>query len=162
MRNVFSLLLDWRQEIGYRLESRHRSNDWAPLRDEHMREHSACIACGRRGEEVHHGVPVKYSPARELDPTNLYTYCCNDHRGLAHLGDTATHNPEHALLAKIKRACVARYRDELPSQLNLQEGVIYRTVLDAMHEEFETRMSDHVAKALKTVQRFVDKQRPQK
>lgn len=162
MRNVFSLLLDWRQEISYQFESRHRSKDWNPIRDEHMREHPACIACGRRGEEVHHGDPLRYAPERELDPENLYTYCRKDHRSLAHLGDTLVHNPEHVLLAKLKRACVTRYRDELPPQLNASEGVIYQTVLDALHEEFESRMSAHVVKALKTLQRFVDKQHTQK
>lgn len=162
MRNVLSLLLDWRQEIGYRLESRHRSKDWTPLRDQHMREQPACVACGRRGEEVHHGDPVCYVPERELDATNLYTYCRADHNSLAHLGATAVHNPEHILLAKVKRACVTRYREELPRQFNEQDCVIYRTVLDALQQEFEANMSAHVAKALKTVQRFVDKQRPKK
>lgn len=156
----FSTFLDIRQEIGYRLESRNRSPQWTPLRDQHMTAHRECIACGRRGEEVHHGDPVKYAPQRELDASNLYTYCKNDHRLLAHLGDTDIHNPEHELLAKTKRECVRRYRDELPPQLNSHDCVIYRTVLDSLHQEFEARMSDHVAKSLATVQRFVEKQRP--
>lgn len=67
-----------------------RSSKWPALRDKHLKENPACIACGdaKRAKEIHHVDPVHYCPERELDPTNLVTLCSEHcHITWGHLGN---------------------------------------------------------------------------
>lgn len=53
-----------------------RSPQWAKLRDEFLREHPTCAACGSRDYIVpHHLMPVHLFPTLELDPANLLPLC---------------------------------------------------------------------------------------
>lgn len=66
-----------------------RSWRWPAVRDEHLRRHPECAACGRAVDlEVHHITPVggaNGDPSLELDPTNLMTLCRRDHFLIGHL-----------------------------------------------------------------------------
>lgn len=55
-----------------------RSPRWQTVRKQHLKEHNACIACGRTKKlEVHHIKPVHLYPDLELDPSNLVTLCAD-------------------------------------------------------------------------------------
>lgn len=72
---LYSLLPLWlRPRII--LEARQRASAWRKVRAEHLLREPVCAACGRSKElEVHHIIPVSFSPALELDPQNLITLC---------------------------------------------------------------------------------------
>jgi hypothetical protein len=53
-----------------------RSPEWREVRDEHVRLHPFCAACGGdRKLQVHHILPFHLHPDLELDPENLLTLC---------------------------------------------------------------------------------------
>ena len=59
-----------------RIREAYRSGKWSKVRQEHLKEHPSCAACGRSKKvEVHHIEPVHINPDRELDPSNLITLC---------------------------------------------------------------------------------------
>ena len=76
-----------------------RSPLWDDVRDEHIRLHPTCEACGgENGVQAHHVKPYHLFPAMELDPTNLITLCtgrssCNCHLTFGHLGNWSHWNP---------------------------------------------------------------------
>ena len=72
-----------------------RSNKWPTLRKKHLREYPKCSICnGIKKLEVHHCLPFKDFPNRELDPNNLITLCekNNCHLMFGHLGDYKSYN----------------------------------------------------------------------
>lgn len=73
----------------------YRSPKWRSVRNEHIKKHNTCAACGRNKKlEVHHIEPVHLNPDRELDPTNLITLCDNPcHFVFGHLMDYKSWNP---------------------------------------------------------------------
>ena len=152
----YSFLSDWRAEVADRIEMRSRHPAWGDLRNTHIAEHTTCLACGKKGQQVHHGDPVKKSPERELDPTNLYTYCRNCHNQVGHFGDFAAHNPEHAQLARVSLNLRATYREKSRGGLVPAEGVVYRTALELLEEEHGQAMTPHVQKCFGAVRRFVE------
>jgi hypothetical protein len=57
-----------------------RSSGWPKAREEHLKSHSTCLACGGTEElEVHHRLPFHLHPELELDPFNLITLCEKNH-----------------------------------------------------------------------------------
>lgn len=148
---------EWRQQLGYRLESRERDGHWATVRKRHLAAFPNCIACGREAETVHHGEPQSRSPSRELDETNLWSYCNRDHLLMGHLGNFYSYNPEHKQEAEIHHALVAAYREKtrLTPGLISNQHVVYSTVLDQMEKEFSESMTPHTRKALRTLELFV-------
>ncbi len=85
----------------------HRSPGWPLIRENHLKVHSVCAACGGTEKlQVHHVVPVSLDPQRELDPSNLITLCMGQnecHLNVGHNGSWKKHNPHvreisHALL----------------------------------------------------------------
>lgn len=78
-----------------------RDPRWQHVRDEHIRTHSFCIACGNtRDLEAHHIKPFSQYPLLELDPSNLVTLCTKSIRGgmnchliMGHNGYTHDINP---------------------------------------------------------------------
>lgn len=70
-----------------------RSWRWPAVRDEHLRKHPECAACGADVNlVVHHMEPVHIAPGRELDPTNLMTMCARCHLFVGHLGSFRSWN----------------------------------------------------------------------
>lgn len=70
-----------------------RSPLWDDARLVHLRREPECRACGTKDSlEVHHVEPVHVRPERELDPTNLITFCRRCHLFVGHLGLWASWN----------------------------------------------------------------------
>lgn len=65
-----------------------RSPEWPALRNQWLKDHPTCAACGSTKKlEVHHKVPVHVSRSQELDASNLITLC--EHPGNANTGPEA-------------------------------------------------------------------------
>jgi 5-methylcytosine-specific restriction endonuclease McrA len=64
-----------------------RSSKWPAARDKWLREHPACVVCGRPAEAVHHSIPFHVRPDLELDESNFESVCDADHFRVGHLGD---------------------------------------------------------------------------
>lgn len=75
-----------------------RSKGWRKVRNEHVKAHPICAACGRTdGLEVHHIEDFSTKPELELDPNNLITLCdkaMRCHLTFGHLGNWKSINPE--------------------------------------------------------------------
>lgn len=158
LKNWFA---DWKQEVGYRLESRARAGAWPRVRREHLHAQPYCVACGQLAETVHHCVPVSRAPELELDETNLYSYCDRHHLLIGHLGDYHAYNPEQEQAAAINLALVHAYRNltrwtDAPIS---QDCVIYRTALALIERQYGDDMTPAVRKAFRTLQRFIEQQR---
>lgn len=55
-----------------------RSPQWDKVRKNFLKDHQACVACGRTERlEVHHIKPFHLYKELELDPNNLMTLCEN-------------------------------------------------------------------------------------
>lgn len=53
-----------------------RAIGWPKVREEHLKQHPECAACGStKGLQVHHIKPFHKFPELELDPDNLITLC---------------------------------------------------------------------------------------
>ena len=85
-----------------------RSSKWPRVRDDAIRRHPFCAACGRiKDLEVHHIQPFHLRPDLELDPANLCVLCADPcHLVHGHLMSWQRHNPE------VVEHC-RRYRDSL-------------------------------------------------
>lgn len=74
-----------------------RSPHWSALRDQHLKEHGECAACGSKNHlQVHHIKPFHLQPELELDPDNLVTLCMDEwdcHLAIGHGGSFHTYNP---------------------------------------------------------------------
>lgn len=72
-----------------------RSPSWAKIRKEHLFYYPKCSACGTTSKlEVHHIIPFKKDPAKELDINNLMTLCEHCHLVLGHLKNWDIDNTE--------------------------------------------------------------------
>ena len=81
-----------------------RSPRWDNVRNQHLKNNPACVACGRTERlQVHHIRPFHLFPELELDPSNLITLCemfvndgdntnDNHHLHLGHKGDFHKNN----------------------------------------------------------------------
>ena len=81
-----------------------RSPKWDRVRKKHLKNNSACAACGSEVRvQVHHIRPFHLFPELELDPSNLITLCelyindgddtnDNHHLHLGHAGDFRENN----------------------------------------------------------------------
>ena len=88
-----------------------RSNEWAKVRKEHLKNNPKCIVCGDTHQlNVHHIKPFHLHPELELDPNNLVTLCESTSYGIichlliGHLGDYKNINPNSIEDAKIWNA----------------------------------------------------------
>lgn len=75
-----------------------RSPRWRYVRKVHLGKNPYCANCGKKkrvGMQVHHIVPFRIDPSKELDPTNLLTLCNNPrcHLDKGHLGYFKSWNP---------------------------------------------------------------------
>jgi hypothetical protein len=60
------------------LDMRQRASQWRTVREAHLLKEPRCAVCGRAANlEVHHIIPVSFSPALECDPHNLITLCAS-------------------------------------------------------------------------------------
>ena len=73
-----------------------RSPKWRNIRNNHLKLHNKCEACGSTKDlEVHHIVPVHIDADKELDPSNLITLCAKScHLLFGHLMDFKSYNPQ--------------------------------------------------------------------
>ena len=63
-----------------------RSSLWPTVRKEVIARDRFCKACGKKHNlQVHHIVPFRVLPGRELDKTNLITLCGRCHLMIGHL-----------------------------------------------------------------------------
>lgn len=88
-------------------KARPRSPRWRAVREEHVRRHPACAACGRTARlDVHHIQSFHTHPELELAPANLLTLCeswpagVNCHLLIGHCGDWKAINPESVKYAR--------------------------------------------------------------
>ena len=86
---------DWWQG---RPERGSRGGKWPKVREEHLKQHSVCEACGgKKSLQVHHILPLSHG-GLELEPANLLTLCTdgpggmNCHLVLGHSGDWKARN----------------------------------------------------------------------
>ena len=62
-----------------------RSSKWRQVRDEFVKQHPRCEACGSTwGLNVHHIKPFNEHPELELDESNLITLCREHHFRIGH------------------------------------------------------------------------------
>lgn len=60
-----------------------RSPKWRMVREQHLKEHPRCEACGDdKNLEVHHLKPYHLFPDLELERSNLMTLCCHGIGGM--------------------------------------------------------------------------------
>lgn len=81
-----------------------RSKDWPNIRDQYLKEHTTCAACGTaKNVQAHH---IDTDPNKELDPNNLITLCMSDeqcHYRIGHNCNWKTNNPNVVADASTKR-----------------------------------------------------------
>lgn len=71
-----------------------RSSGWNRLRKEHLKKFPYCAVCGKKKNlQVHHIMPFKEMPEKELDPNNLITLCARHHFTFGHCENWKTYNP---------------------------------------------------------------------
>jgi hypothetical protein len=74
---LFNLLPFWMRP-RHILDMRQRASQWRTVREAHLLKEPRCAVCGRAANlEVHHIIPVSFSPALECDPHNLITLCAS-------------------------------------------------------------------------------------
>ena len=73
-----------------------RSPKWRSVRNDFIKTHNVCAACGREDNlEVHHIVPYHVDPSKELDHENLITLCGKKcHFIFGHLWDWKSWNKD--------------------------------------------------------------------
>ena len=70
-----------------------RSSQWINVRKQHLKENNTCVGCGKKEKlEVHHIEPYHVNPNRELDPSNLISFCKSCHFTIGHLMDWTSWN----------------------------------------------------------------------
>ena len=84
--------------IREKSKSKKRSSHWDEVRDEFLKSHSSCAACGSANKlQVHHKLPFHLHPELELDPNNLITLCMDInecHLEIGHGGSFQYYNPK--------------------------------------------------------------------
>jgi hypothetical protein len=85
-----------------------RSSGWHKVRNEWVKAHPECEACGdSRAIEVHHVLPFHDSPQKELDPQNCVSLCADPcHFVFGHLKNWKKSNPH------VREDCLA-YRQRI-------------------------------------------------
>lgn len=136
-----------------------RDAKWRSIRNEHLRTHSFCIACGNTDSlEVHHIKPFVQNPELELDPDNLVTLCTCSSRGkmnchliMGHNGSMSEYNPNvvHDSVMMLKRinrgvynGIVERFRAEATDSIRWDSAYV------SSPEHDEKRMWSKVAERL--------------
>lgn len=96
-----------------------RSSHWPALRDQWLKDHPTCAACGcSKRLQVHHKIPVHVNRSLELTPANLITLCehtedpltkpdSHCHLRFGHLGNWFNYNKNVEL--DTHKAMLARY-----------------------------------------------------
>ena len=84
-----------------------RSSQWPKLRKQFIEANPLCAVCGKKGEQIHHKIPVHADPTKELLIENLITLCENHHLWFGHLGSYYSYNKDveadsKSFLEKIK------------------------------------------------------------
>lgn len=68
--------LGWDDPLPWIPYGAKRHPQWPSIRKAHLINEPVCQACGsKKNLEVHHKLPVRVCPKRELDDTNLITLC---------------------------------------------------------------------------------------
>lgn len=82
------------------LFAKDRSREWSKVRNQYLKQHSACEVCGSKKDvQVHHIKPFHSHPELELDPSNLITLCVSKywgfscHLAVGHGGNWKWENP---------------------------------------------------------------------
>ena len=74
-----------------------RSSGWDELRDEVIKKHASCAACGSKKKlQVHHIIPFSNRPELEMDEGNLIVLCMDEfecHLAIGHGGAFKFYNP---------------------------------------------------------------------
>lgn len=71
-----------------------RSSGWTKVRNQFIRNHPTCAACGTTKDlNVHHIKPFSKYPELEFEKTNLITFCRYHHYWLGHKGNWKKDNP---------------------------------------------------------------------
>ena len=74
-----------RESDGFQEMEGPRSSRWPKIREEHLKRHPACAACGSvELLNVHHLQPFHQRPELELAPENLLTACRRHHFYVCH------------------------------------------------------------------------------
>ena len=95
---------------------RKRNPKWDSARDDYLKSHSICAACGSTTKlNVHHKKPFHLYPELELDPANFITLCMSNdcHLLIGHGDDFKAYNPDVTPDAAI----VANDKENLPAVL---------------------------------------------
>lgn len=75
-----------------------RSPKWDGVRDDFVKSHPECAACGSKQKlQVHHIKPFHMDRSLELDTNNLITLCEDEkhcHLKIGHLGNFKNENPQ--------------------------------------------------------------------
>lgn len=90
---LLSLLIVTLGLLLFSPEAAERSPRWRAVRNAFIRQHPACIVCGRPATQIHHVIPFSRDPGRELDPSNLVSLCDRDHLLFGHLDSFRSYNP---------------------------------------------------------------------
>jgi len=74
-----------RESIDWNISEGDRSSGWTEVRNNFVKKHPACAACGSTVVlNVHHIKPFHLFPKLELDETNLITLCRDHHFRVGH------------------------------------------------------------------------------
>ena len=73
-----------------------RSYRWRTVRNDFIKSHPRCAACGKDKKlQVHHIIPVSVDSSKELDYNNLITLCASPcHLLFGHLNDYKSYNKD--------------------------------------------------------------------
>jgi len=69
-----------------------RHPDWSYVARMYMIDEPNCRVCGKKGEAVHHILPVHLRPDLELDRNNMATVCHRCHLFVGHLDNWLSWN----------------------------------------------------------------------
>jgi len=100
----FGNLMGWDSERTFGAQ---RAPEWNEFRKAHIK--SSCEACGRKSKflkplQLHHILPFHLYPDKELEVTNIITFCDDCHLLVGHLMNFSSYNKECREDAKLWRA----------------------------------------------------------
>lgn len=81
--DIIQRLKDW--WYGVELGGMARSSQWQNFRNQFLKRHPLCEACGVKAETAHHCIPFHIAPEKELFEENIVALCDECHLVLAHL-----------------------------------------------------------------------------
>lgn len=88
-----------------------RSSQWGSFRNEFLKKHPYCEACGVKAETAHHIKSFARNPELELSESNLCALCDECHLVLAHLKSFKRLDEDIRNVVKLFRAKVEKQRN---------------------------------------------------